>query len=110
MPAKLITVRDVCQRYGLSDKTIRRKIKTGELKAFRCGPRLLKLDADAVEAVLLRPADAEPHDPIAAYVDKILAERPPLSDEQRTRLAELLRPVRQSVVAERLAELDGGAR
>lgn len=28
------------------------------------------------------------------YVQKLLAERPTLTDEQRTRLAELLRPVR----------------
>jgi hypothetical protein len=31
---------------------------------------------------------------IAAYIEKVLAAAPPLSDEQRTRLAELLRPVR----------------
>lgn len=52
---------------------------------------------------------------IEDYVTTILAAAPPLSDEQRTRLAELLRPVRVSaadrktVVAERIAELDGGA-
>ncbi|WP_131812477.1 hypothetical protein [Mycolicibacterium fortuitum] len=31
---------------------------------------------------------------IAQYVERVLATAPPLSDEQRTRLAELLRPVR----------------
>jgi hypothetical protein len=31
---------------------------------------------------------------IADYIDKVLAEAPPLTDQQRTRLAELLRPVR----------------
>lgn len=31
---------------------------------------------------------------IDAWVDKVLASAPPLSDEQRTRLAELLRPAR----------------
>ena len=31
-----------------------------------------------------------------AYIEKILAAAPPLTDEQRTKLAELLRPVRQS--------------
>ena len=30
------------------------------------------------------------------YIEKILAEAPPLNDEQRTRLAELLRPVRRN--------------
>ena len=32
---------------------------------------------------------------ITEYVEKILAEAPPLSDEQRVRLCELLRPVRR---------------
>ena len=31
-----------------------------------------------------------------AWVDKVLAEAPPLTDEQRTQLAELLKPVRRS--------------
>lgn len=51
---------------------------------------------------------------ISAKIDELVAASPPLSDEQRTRLAELLRPVRvdpanrEAVVAERLADLDGG--
>lgn len=32
---------------------------------------------------------------IGDYIEKVLAEAPPLNDEQRTRLAELLRPVRR---------------
>jgi hypothetical protein len=31
---------------------------------------------------------------IADYIERMLSEAPPLTDEQRTRLAELLRPVR----------------
>lgn len=31
---------------------------------------------------------------IEAYIEKLLATAPPISDEQRTRLAALLRPVR----------------
>jgi hypothetical protein len=51
---------------------------------------------------------------IAAYVEKVLAQAaPPLSDEQRIRLAELLRPARQpdrqAVIDARLAHLDGDA-
>lgn len=30
----------------------------------------------------------------AEYIEKILADWPPLTDQQRTRLAELLKPVR----------------
>lgn len=38
---------------------------------------------------------SEPDDSaLDAYVDRLVAAAPPLSDEQRTRLAELLHPVR----------------
>lgn len=48
------------------------------------------------------------------YIERTLAVAPPLTDEQRTRLAELLRPARElasrrAAVASRIAELDGGA-
>ncbi len=33
---------------------------------------------------------------IEEYVNRVIAAAPPLSDEQRTRLAELLRPIRRS--------------
>lgn len=33
---------------------------------------------------------------ITEHIEKILAEAPPLSDEQRTKLAELLRPARRN--------------
>lgn len=55
----------------------------------------------------LQQAGASPNDPdlldaqrrlretrLADYIDRVLAQAPPLSDEQRVRLAELLRPVR----------------
>ena len=52
---------------------------------------------------------------ITSYVEKVLAQAPPLTDEQRVRLAELFRPARphaldrRTAVAGRIAELDGGA-
>ncbi|ORA12610.1 hypothetical protein [Mycobacterium asiaticum] len=36
---------------------------------------------------------------IAAYIEKVLTEAPPLSDQQRTALAELLRPARKGGAA-----------
>lgn len=66
-------------------------------------------DADVTE--LKRQLKAEK---TQEYIDKVLAEAPPLSDEQRTYLAELLRPVRvtadrKTVVESRTAEVEGGA-
>jgi excisionase family DNA binding protein len=89
VPTKFVSVREVCDRYGLSDKTIRRKIKNGELNAYRVGPRLIKLDAEQVEAALLRPASQ--HSDLASAVSQVLATWPPLTDEQLDRIAALLR-------------------
>jgi hypothetical protein len=46
---------------------------------------------------------------ITGYIEKVLGEAPPLTDEQRAKLAELLKPGRDAITAARLAELDGGA-
>lgn len=64
-------------------------------------PKVLEARRDHAEAKL------------ADYIERVLSAAPPLSDEQRGRLVDLLRPVHQSadrrtVVVERLAELDGG--
>lgn len=45
---------------------------------------------------------------LSEYIAKVLSAAPPLTDEQRTKLAELLRPAREHITAARLAELDGG--
>ncbi|WP_162112694.1 hypothetical protein [Mycolicibacter kumamotonensis] len=46
-------------------------------------PRVVEAKRDLIEANARR------------YIKTVLAQRPPLTDEQRTRLAELLRPVRK---------------
>ena len=130
MPKNLTTIRDVCEQYGLSDKTVRRKIKTGELTAYRCGPRLLKLDADQVEATLMRPVGQPVRSGVEEHVSRVIAEWPRLTDEARGRIAALLTagasppgtntppagpggttsPTnRKAAVQARIAELDGGA-
>ncbi len=50
----------------------------------------------------------------SAVIDKLVAEAPKLTSEQRAKLAELLRPVRvtanrKTVVESRIADMDGGA-
>lgn len=50
---------------------------------------------------------------LSDLIERALAEAPPLTVEQRVGLAELFQPARESahrqaVVAERIAELDGG--
>lgn len=52
MSTKHLTVSEVAERYGLSTKTVRRYVASGTLPARRVGPRLIRLDADEVEAAL----------------------------------------------------------
>ena len=40
------------------------------------------------------------------YIQHLLAEAPPLSDEARAKLAELLQPAREQINRQQLAELD----
>ena len=47
-----LTVRDVCQTYGLSERTVRRYLAEGLLTATKVGPRLIRLDAEQVEQAL----------------------------------------------------------
>jgi hypothetical protein len=44
----------------------------------------------------------------AVFIQRLLNEAPPLTDEQRAKLAELLKPARDAVTAARLAELGAG--
>ena len=50
-----ITVAQVVENYGLSERTIRRYLAEGVLTAQRCGKRSIRLDADQVERELMGP-------------------------------------------------------
>ncbi|MDJ0325114.1 helix-turn-helix domain-containing protein [Cryobacterium sp. PH31-AA6] len=44
------TIRQAAERYCISEKTIRRRITDGTLKARRIGPRLIRLDPESIAA------------------------------------------------------------
>lgn len=48
---ELIGLQEAADRCGVCYRTIRRYIAQGRLDAVRVGPRLLKVDAGAVEAL-----------------------------------------------------------
>lgn len=50
---ELIGLQDAADRCGVHYRTIRRYIASGRLKAVRVGPRLLKVDAADVDALML---------------------------------------------------------
>ena len=42
------------ERIGLSTRTLRRRIAAGELTACRNGPRVIRLDPDDVDRLMIR--------------------------------------------------------
>lgn len=48
----LLSVREAAQRVGVSEKTIRRYIDAGRLRAFRFGSKLIRVDIADLDAML----------------------------------------------------------
>jgi excisionase family DNA binding protein len=44
----MLTIQQAADEYGLSDKTIRRWIAQGRLRAYRVGPRAIRVDKDSL--------------------------------------------------------------
>lgn len=45
---------EAAERTGVSTRTLRRRISCGELTAYRAGPRIIRLDPDDVDRLLVR--------------------------------------------------------
>jgi excisionase family DNA binding protein len=45
---------DAAERTGLSTKTLRRRIAAGQLTAYRNGPRVIRLDPNDVDRLMMR--------------------------------------------------------
>lgn len=50
---RLVTTRYAAEYCGVSTTTIRRWIADGRLQAYRSGPKLLRVDVDAVAALVV---------------------------------------------------------
>lgn len=48
-----ITLQEAADTYSVSERTLRRYIASGRLRAWRVGPRLIRLDAEQVAEQLL---------------------------------------------------------
>ncbi len=49
-----LTIAQAAERAGVSTDTIRRRISDGTLSAYRLGPRLIRIEAASLDA-MLRP-------------------------------------------------------
>ncbi|MDP9026435.1 MAG: helix-turn-helix domain-containing protein [Actinomycetota bacterium] len=50
-PTNWGTVREAATLFKVSDKTIRRMISRGDIRAERIGPRLIRVDLNSLESI-----------------------------------------------------------
>jgi excisionase family DNA binding protein len=51
---KNLTLKEAAAWYGVSERTLRRRIAEGRLRAYRVGPRSIRVTAEDVEALATR--------------------------------------------------------
>lgn len=52
--SSLMSIADVAALYGVNEKTVRRRVADGHLKAYRLGGKLLRFKREDVDALLTR--------------------------------------------------------
>jgi excisionase family DNA binding protein len=58
-PRRLISVKTAEECYSVSRWTIRRRIAAGELTGYKLGPRILRVDADELDALFTQIPTAD---------------------------------------------------
>jgi excisionase family DNA binding protein len=84
-----LSVQEFARRNAISESTVRRMVRTGQLEAFRVGVQL-RIRPDVAEAV------QHPYGELAKRVDALVADWPKLTDDQLDRIAALLRGASRS--------------
>lgn len=77
---KLITIPDAADYLGVNPRTIRRRITDGTLTGYRMGPRIIRVDLEEVDALLVRI----PPDDITAQAGHVIAITEHPDDRKRT--------------------------
>jgi excisionase family DNA binding protein len=88
----IYTRREAAGLLKINPRHLDSLIADGEIPAVRLG-RAVRIPKPAIDK-LLSTTTLVPPDNVAEYIEQVLAVAPPLTDEQRSRLAELLRPAR----------------
>jgi len=50
-PSRLVDLKKAAERFDSSERTVRRMIAAGELTGYRVGKRLVRLNADELDAL-----------------------------------------------------------
>ena len=89
-----LTAREAQAALGLECvDTVYRLIRRGELRAVQMGRGRYRIRPEDLEAFLAGQKRSD-DDAVDEWVERALAVAPKLTEEQRNKLAELLRPIR----------------
>jgi hypothetical protein len=91
MNERIISIDKGAETLNCSVKYAKAQLRTGKWPGEKLAGRWAFAESD-INSIIEMGSNRAPT--IDDYVSKILAGAPPLNDEQRVRLAELLRPVR----------------
>lgn len=84
----LLTVREAAQLLRVGPETIRRRIRDGSLPACHLGTRAIRIRSKDLQGLAAPVPVAEP---LEARIAQLIAEAPPLTDDQCSRIAMLVR-------------------
>ena len=83
-----VKTKEVATAYDVHPNTVLNLYRKGMIPGHRLGPRTLRFDLAEVGAARKHIRRDES---VLEILNRILAEAPPLNDEQRSRITELLR-------------------
>jgi len=86
-PADCVSVRQAVLLTQLAEQAIYRGIQDGRIPCIRVNHRVW-IPREWIDSL------PQPNSPVDDYIEKLLADAPPLTDAQRIRLAELINPAR----------------
>jgi excisionase family DNA binding protein len=78
-----ISIREYAELNGVCESTVKRAIREGKIPAYRVG-KSRRIPLSHLEQL-------QRNDPIEAEIERIVSAAPPLTDDQRNRIAALLR-------------------
>ncbi len=52
---RLVTIADAAKYAAVTTKTLRRRISDGTITGYRFGPRLIRIDLNELDTMVLRP-------------------------------------------------------
>lgn len=57
-PRRWVTKEEVAEHLQISVRTVRRMVEDGQIRAYRCGPRLIRFDLAEIDESMQSPEGA----------------------------------------------------